>query len=95
MRVRPVQREHLGPRTVQQMLRVGMEREEWKATARFLAWRMAETAARAGLELNPNIPAIALQILDEARAGAMEEMEKARAKRPGMLVDPHGNPARA
>lgn len=93
--VRPVAREQLGPRAVRQIARVGMEREEWKAMARFLAWRMAESVARTSLELNPNIPAIATQILEEARIGTMEELEKAKAKRGGVVVGLDGKPARA
>ena len=47
------------------------------------------------LELNPNIPAIATQILEEARIGTMEELEKAKAKRGGVVVGLDGKPARA
>jgi hypothetical protein len=94
--VRPVQAEQLGPLTISQIAKLGAEREEAKAVARLLAWRLAERAAKESLEINPDIAALAQDILDVAAERVAQELQKARpVQKQTVILDGHGNIARA
>ncbi len=90
--VRPVQAEQVGPYALAELGKLETEREEWKMLARHLAWCMAEKQARQDMLLNPDIKAIAEQIIEVAKLQIAEELQQVAASKPGVIVDAGGRP---
>lgn len=93
--VRPVQAEKVGPHTIAQIGKLGIERENARAVAKLLAWRLAEIAAKQALELNPDIGRLANEIIAAAREQVARDLDEAAMTDSGVVVDQFNRPATA
>jgi hypothetical protein len=92
--VRPKACEQIGPHTVTKIVEMAEEHEEALLVARLLAWDLAQIQAQKELQLNPDIRAIAEQILLVAKEEVRRERQKLRAMQgqASALVGADGRP---